>query len=544
MDTLLDGNSAITSLRLFSNSRATTPFREVIEWQTSLLRCLCSGNNTVILAASLVAQVMFKSVFCMGKNRHLSAVACGYIAQELTEMCPSTSEEWCNVSGNIFRAEELAAAVVNVLRELQGDVLLRTSFGCLRAACLADPNRITPTIQRLAEEVICLCLPSSEFHVICPERMVEGAVALILKDNAPKEYSITSICADLVHILSAGAEVSTISATLAFILKNHQRHPSFFERVGELSQYPYPHVTEDDTRPRLESSIFVPLQAKSVAEGTFAHVCKVEDARGVMVAVKLSKEDTIRPTVLEIAVMARLSHRNVQGMRGFNFRKNSTIYFWMDLALESLQSAIYQGRSTYSSSHRDTWLYNMPGNFQTITKKLQLGYASQIASALTHMHSMGIIHCDLKPANVLLYPEGIVKVCDFGICIPYKEGKRDLETTNFDVCTSTHRDINLLVPHPKGYSFEVDVWSLGIMMVEMATGCNPLYEIDSRQDGKFLAEVETLLYAKFGSTGFSDKTLLCIRNDHLRMIIKRCLDYNRETRISAQELRDTLETML
>lgn len=493
-------------------------FRGVIQWQGCLLKLLSSRDNTIALAASLVGRAMLGPFPTMGKSAYLFASACGYIAQELTEPCPSSEEEWCGVSGDIFSTPELVDAVAIVLREFQGNVLIRTSFDYIRDASLSDDGRITPAIKRLAEEVICLCLPSRDFHAIDPEEMARGAISLVLGDTE-------SVCADLARFVCMGFAGVAISPALASILRSRPRdsvHPGVLPRLPCVSKRV------------MESSIFFPTFVVGVAEGTFAHVCEAKSAQGDTVAVKLPRDPAMRPAVLEIAVMSALDHVNVQAIRGFSPRSNGTICFWMDLALGSLHREIYRDRSEYCSTHRNVWIHNTPCNLEKIPKRLRRSYSLQVATALGYIHSQGVIHCDLKPANVLLYPDGLVKVTDFGICIPYMMQGR-LHAANFDVCTTTHKDINLLVPDPQGFSFEIDVWSLGVMMAEMETGCNPLYEIDGREEDKVLKETEAVLNATQGG-GFSERTLSCVKDAETRAVILRCLDYDRQTRITAREL--------
>src|SRR5258706_2666713 len=59
-------------------------------------------------------------------------------------------------------------------------------------------------------------------------------------------------------------------------------------------------------------------------------------------------------------------------------------------------------------------------------------YGMQLADALGHPHSRGIIHRDLKSANVMVTPQGRLKVLDFGISRRLDTGHSGSETTRFD----------------------------------------------------------------------------------------------------------------
>lgn len=96
-------------------------------------------------------------------------------------------------------------------------------------------------------------------------------------------------------------------------------------------------------------------------------------------------------------------------------------------------------------------------------------YAIQICSALDRAHKNGIIHRDIKPQNIILTNDGVLKVTDFGIARAATN-----ETTNMG--ESTMGSVHYFSPEQArgGYTdAKSDLYSLGIVMYELITGILP-----------------------------------------------------------------------
>lgn len=92
--------------------------------------------------------------------------------------------------------------------------------------------------------------------------------------------------------------------------------------------------------------------------------------------------------------------------------------------------------------------------------------ARGLLQALKHLHAHKIIHRDLKPSNVLV-KEGLqdVVVCDLGSAVQCSEG----EEYALEGFTRWYKAPEMLFGS-RTYQYEVDVWSLGCILMELASG--------------------------------------------------------------------------
>ena len=98
----------------------------------------------------------------------------------------------------------------------------------------------------------------------------------------------------------------------------------------------------------------------------------------------------------------------------------------------------------------------------------------------------GVIHRDVKPSNILLDANGRVKLCDFGISGRLVDSKAKTRSAGCAAYMAPER-IDPPNPNKPDYDIRADVWSLGITLVELATGHFPYR--DCKTDFEVLTKV-------------------------------------------------------
>lgn len=116
----------------------------------------------------------------------------------------------------------------------------------------------------------------------------------------------------------------------------------------------------------------------------------------------------------------------------------------------------------------------MISTYGKLPEKLVAYYLKQILKGLAYLHQSKIIHRDIKPANVLMTSLGEVKISDFGC-----SQQMITSQTPAEIVQQMKGSVPYMAPEAlrqEVLSRKADIWSLGCLALELATGKQPWYE--------------------------------------------------------------------
>ncbi|XP_008227651.1 PREDICTED: mitogen-activated protein kinase kinase kinase YODA [Prunus mume] len=198
-------------------------------------------------------------------------------------------------------------------------------------------------------------------------------------------------------------------------------------------------------------------KGKLLGRGTFGHVyvgfnsesgqmCAIKEVR--LVSDDRTSKECLKQLNQEINLLSRLSHPNIVQYHG------------SELGEDAL--SVYLEYVSGGSIHK---LLQEYGPFK---EPVIQNYTRQIISGLAYLHGRNTVHRDIKGANILVGPNGEIKLADFGMAkhITNCASMLSFKGSPYWMAPEVVMNIN-------GYSLAVDIWSLGCTILEMATSKPP-----------------------------------------------------------------------
>jgi len=245
-----------------------------------------------------------------------------------------------------------------------------------------------------------------------------------------------------------------------------------------------------------------------LGEGGFAVCYEVVDEKGNTYAAKVVSKQSLKgekqrsKLIGEIKIQKSLHHQNI--VRFYDvFEDSENVYMIIEIC-------------------RNMTLVELLKKRKRLTEPEVRFYMLQLIDATIYMHKKHVIHRDLKLGNLLLDDNMDLKIADFGLAAMIEhEGERKKT-----ICgTPNYIAPEVLFDSGNGHSYEVDIWSLGVIMYTLLVGKPPFQT----------REVEAI-YKKIKENNYSFPADLDISND-AKNLISQILDKVPENRPTLEEMR-------
>ncbi|GAA5940863.1 hypothetical protein JCM10213_007988 [Rhodosporidiobolus nylandii] len=249
---------------------------------------------------------------------------------------------------------------------------------------------------------------------------------------------------------------------------------------------------------------------EAIGRGQFGSVYRALNLNtGAVVAVKRIQLDgktdaEINELSKEVSLLQRLDHPGIVRYEGVARTEH-----YLNIVLEYVENGSLQGTLK---------------QFGQLPENLVASYVVQILEGLSYLHEQGVVHCDLKAANILSNKRGVAKLSDFGVSLNLHAIKA---TKGINAgANEANGTPNWMAPEIialEGATAASDIWSLGATVIELIEGKPPYADLVTMSAMFRIVEDELPPLPERGS-------------DELKAFLRRCFRKNPRERPTAEEL--------
>ena len=194
---------------------------------------------------------------------------------------------------------------------------------------------------------------------------------------------------------------------------------------------------------------------KPIGKGSFSVVYlgknKITNKEVAIKKISISFDDNVAVEHIdsEIKIMRKTNHPNIVKLYDHLYDRDGNIYLIMEYCEKGNLSNLLNGKP--------------------LKEKYAQKFMRQIVNALEYLFINKIIHRDIKPQNIMVTNDNVLKLSDFGFAKFFKDDIDDMSKT---ICGSPIYMAPEIIMC-KTYSNKIDLWSIGVILYEMIIGKPP-----------------------------------------------------------------------
>ena len=284
------------------------------------------------------------------------------------------------------------------------------------------------------------------------------------KEYLEKKYN-------LIH--SKSNEINEIIAKINSLDISNDEKQKMLSELGHAE-------SEELRKNRIKQTIRDYESIKIIGRGAFGevHVCRVKKTGEIVAIKKIKKEEIIKKNQIihirnEQKFMSKVKSPWIVELKA-SFQDNDFLY----LVMEFLPGGDFM---------------NLLIEKDKLTEEEAKFYTAELILAVESIHKLDCIHRDIKPDNILIDKTGHIKLSDFGLAKVSDKlyEQNSTKTPNYNPNKRTHQKLYSCVGtafyvapevlKKKGYSQEIDWWSVGVIFYEMLVGYAPFYAEETQE---------------------------------------------------------------
>ncbi|KAK9823005.1 hypothetical protein WJX81_005420 [Elliptochloris bilobata] len=245
------------------------------------------------------------------------------------------------------------------------------------------------------------------------------------------------------------------------------------------------------------------MLGEELGRGAYGQVFKGMDTRtGDCVAIKqLSlggmSQDNLAGIMGEIDLLKNLNHPNIVKYVG-SFKTRTHLYIILEFMENGALSSVIK-----------------PSKFGAFPESLAAVYIAQVLQGLAYLHEQGVVHRDIKGANILTTKDGVVKLADFGVAAQLSEEAGGDEELRLRVAGTPYWMAPEVI-ELTSVTAAADIWSVGCLAIELLTGQPPYFDLQPMSALFRIVQDEHPSLPEAISADMQDFLLACFQKDPQR----------------------------